>query len=407
VRGKIKAIAILVSIASVVGSVMGNVVDSGEILPLLASSAPSLPAVSPTPTPSLPLLAPVLPPPHPPDTQLIGQPNDKTALLKALEHSLRYLNTSKAAADYRKLAISGIPRERVRRSLVRFRQLVNKARSPLELQQAVEREFVVYPAAGKDGQGTVAFTGYFEPVNTASRVPTAEFRYPLFRLPPGFANWQQPHPTRAQLEGADGLQYEKSQLRGQELVWLRDRLTAFLVQVQGSARLRLVNGGTMTVGYAGHTNYPYTGIGRELVKDGKLKPEELTLPNVVDYFRQNPADLEVYLPRNQRFVFFTETGGAPALGSLGVPVTAERSIATDKSLFPPGALALIHTQLPYPTATGTLEQRLVARYVLDQDTGGAIKGAGRVDVFMGTGDRAGDRAGLINSTGQLYYLLLR
>jgi membrane-bound lytic murein transglycosylase A len=253
----------------------------------------------------------------------------------------------------------------------------------------------------------VAFTGYFEPVHVASRVPTAEFRYPLFRLPPDLAAWKKPHPTRLELEGEDGLQFSRSPLKQLPLVWLRDRLEAFLIQVQGSARLQLTDGRVMTVGYAGHTDHTYVGIGRELVKDGKLKQEDLTLARVVQYFQQNPADLNVYLPRNPRFVFFRETAGAPATGSIGVPVTPERSIATDKSKFPPGALALIQTRIPYPTASNQSEQRPVARYVLDQDTGGAIVGAGRVDIFMGTGKRAGDRAGWINSTGQLYYLLLK
>jgi membrane-bound lytic murein transglycosylase A len=163
----------------------------------------------------------------------------------------------------------------------------------------------------------------------------------------------------------------------------------------------------MTIGYAGNTDYPYVGIGRELVKAGKIKPEELTLPAVVQYFKDHPDELDVYLPKNQRFVFFQPTGGSPATGSLGVPVLPERSIATDKSLFPPGALAVIQTQIPVQTAPGKLESQLVTRYVLDQDTGGAIKGAGRVDIFMGTGTLAGDRAGLINAPGQLYYLLLK
>jgi membrane-bound lytic murein transglycosylase A len=135
--------------------------------------------------------------------------------------------------------------------------------------------------------------------------------------------------------------------------------------------------------------------------------EGLTLPVLIDYFRSSPAELNQYLPRNQSFVFFKETHGAPATGSIGVPVTAERSIATDKSLMPPGALALINTRIPYSTTAGQLEPRRVNRYVLDQDTGSAIRGAGRVDIFMGTGPRAGDRAGNINETGELYYLLLK
>ncbi|MEP0870148.1 murein transglycosylase A [Trichocoleus desertorum AS-A10] len=336
-----------------------------------------------------------------------GQPGDRAALLAAIDHSLAYLQTPKAAADYQKHSVPGISRDRVRRSLVRFRQLVIKSRSAAELKAAVQREFVLYRAVGKDNQGTVAYTGYFEPTYTASRVRTDEYRYPLFRVPPGLAEWSKPQPTRARLEGKDGLQFAKGPLKNLELVWLRDRLEAFLIQVQGSARLQMTDGSTMTVGFAGKTNHPYTGVGRELVKDGKMRLEDLTLPNLLEYFHQHPEDLDVYLPRNRSFVFFRETYGAAATGSLGVPVTAERSIATDKSLMPPGALALIDTPLPQPSAAGKLEQRPVSRYVLDQDTGSAIKGPGRVDIFMGTGVKAGDRAGLTNSTGQLYYLLLK
>jgi membrane-bound lytic murein transglycosylase A len=335
-----------------------------------------------------------------------GKPGDRQALLRSIDHSLRYLGSPGAAQAYQQYSVPGITRDRVRRSLVRFRQLLVKSRSPAELQTAVNREFVLYKSVGKDNQGTVGFTGYYEPIYAASRKPSAEYRYPLYQLPADFDRWPTPHPTRAELEGEDGLG-TNSRLRGRELVWLRDRLEAFLVQIQGSARLQLPNGKLMTVGYAGKTNYPYVSVGRELVKDGKLPLEGLTLPVLIDYFRTSPAELNQYLPRNQSLVFFKETYGAPATGSIGVPVTAERSIATDKSLMPPGALALINAPIPYPNADGQLETRMVNRFVLDQDTGSAIKGAGRVDIFMGTGPQAGDRAGLINGSGELYYLLLK
>lgn len=343
------------------------------------------------------------------DEQLWGtpeQPGDRQALLKSIDHSLRYLATPKAAATYQTYPIPGITLERVRHSLVRFRQLLLTSSSPAQLQAAVNREFEVYQSVGNDDQGTVLFTGYFEPIYAASRTPSAEYRYPLYRLPTNFNNWRKPHPTRADLEGVDGFGGNSS-LSGLELVWLRDRLQAFLVHVQGSARLQLPDGSLMTVGYAGKTDYPYTSVGRELVKDGKLPLEGLTLPILIDYFSQFPSELDQYLPRNQSFVFFRETNGAPATGSLGVPVTAERSIATDKSLMPPGALALIQTRIPYPNIQGELESRWVSRYVLDQDTGSAIKGPGRVDIFMGTGVLAGDRAGVIGGNGNLYYLLLK
>lgn len=336
-----------------------------------------------------------------------GQPGDWRALLKSIDNSLRYLRSPAAATAYRRYSKSGITRARALRSLVRFRQLILSSRSPAALQAAVRREFVFYQSTGKDGKGNVLFTAYYEPIYTASRVPTAEYRYPLYRLPANFNSWPRPHPTRAQLEGKDGLLRSQSRLRGLEMVWLRDRLEAFLVQIQGSARLLLTDGSMISVGYAGKTKYPYTSIGRELAKDGKLSLNGLTLPVMIQYFSQYPAELSNYLPRNRGFVFFRETYGAPATGCLGVPVTGERSIATDKSLMPPGALALIHTQIPFPNFMGEMEYRTVSRYVLDQDTGSAIKGPGRVDYFMGTGKLAGARAGVTGGYGQLYYLLLK
>lgn len=334
-----------------------------------------------------------------------GKPGDRRSLLISIDYSLAYLQTPKAEAIYHNYAIAGITRDRVRHSLQRFRQLVVSSNSPAQLQASIKREFLFYKAAGKDGKGTVGFTGYFEPIYAASRERVGEYRYPLYRLPPDLASWPKPHPTRLELEGADGL--SATRLRGLELVWLRDRFQAFLVHVQGSARLKLTDNTLMTVGYASKTDRAYTGVGRELVKDGKFSLEDLTLIRLTQYFKQFPTDMNKYLPRNESFVFFRETNGSPATGSLGLPVTKERSIATDKSLMPPGALALIKTQVPYQNPKGNFEQVTVSRYVLDQDSGAAIKGAGRVDIFMGTGDLAGDRAGLINATGELYYLILK
>lgn len=344
------------------------------------------------------------------DEQIWGQngtPGDWKTVLRAVDNSLRYIQSPAAAKAYRKYPVKGITRDRVQRSLLRFRQLVIRSRTPAELQASVKREFTFYQSPGKNGKGEVLFTAYYEPTYTASPVPTPEYRYPLYRLPSNFAKWHKPHPTRMQLEGKDGLLGAKSRLRGLEMVWLRDRLEAFLVQIQGSARLQLTNGKIMTIGYAGKTAYPYTSIGKELAKDGKLPLAGLTLPVMLQYFAEHPFELNNYLPRHRGFVFFRETKGAPATGCLGIPVTAERSIATDKSLMPPGALALMHTSLPMTNNFGEIEYHTASRYVLDQDTGSAIKGPGRVDYFMGTGQLAGDRAGVTGSRGELYYLLLK
>ncbi|HEY9847564.1 MAG TPA: MltA domain-containing protein, partial [Candidatus Caenarcaniphilales bacterium] len=147
----------------------------------------------------------------------IGAPpgsSDRTALLAAIDHSLRYLKTPLATAHYRNYPVPGVTRERVQRSLMRFRQLLQQTRSTAELQAAVKQEFTFYQSVGKDNQGTVAFTGYFEPTYVASRVPTQTYRYPLYRVPPRLHQWPHPHPSRSQLEGLDGLQGANGLLRG-------------------------------------------------------------------------------------------------------------------------------------------------------------------------------------------------
>lgn len=368
---------------------------------------------APRPAKTLPVLLPVtksLPDYMGKDEQIWGknqQGGDQIALLKSIDNSLRYLSSPQAIKDYQKYPISGVTRDRVIRSLTRFRELVRTSRNAAELWAAVQKEFVFYQSIGRDGLGNVLFTAYYEPLYDASRTPTAEYRYPIYRLPPNLKSWSKPHPTREQLEGKDGLQGSKGKLKGLELFWLRDRFDAYLIHIQGSAKLRLTDGKITTVGYAGNTAYNYSSIGKALADDGKLPLENLTMPVILQYFQENPQELDNYLPRDRSFVFFQENYGRPATGSISVPLTADRSIATDKSIMPPGALALIHAPFPYPDANQKLEFRTGSRYVLDQDAGGAIKGAGRVDYFMGTGKVAGERAGMTVSNGYLYYLLLK
>jgi membrane-bound lytic murein transglycosylase A len=341
------------------------------------------------------------------DEQLWGKTGDKAAMIKSLDHSLSYLDTPAAAKAYQNYTVQGISRDRVKRSLTRFRQLVNTSNSAAELQAAVKKEFVFYQSVGNDNRGTVKFTGYYEPIYQASRKQTAEFKYPLYKAPADFTTWRDPQPERVALEGSDGLQGAIGPLAGNEIFWMRDRFEAILIQIQGSAELNLTDGSKTTVGFAGGTNFAYTSIGKELAKDGKVMASQLSLQGITRFFRDNPKELDVYIPRYKRFIFMKETFKGEAMGSINVPVTPDRSIATDKSMMPPGALALVHTELPYAGKGRSIDQKLVSRYVLDQDTGSAITGPGRVDYFMGTGKVAGDRAGVTGGPGQLYYLLLK
>jgi membrane-bound lytic murein transglycosylase A len=135
------------------------------------------------------------------DEQLWGKTGDKAALLKAIDYSLDYLKTAKAIQDYQNYPVHGVTRERVRRSLLRFRTLLQQSTNAEALERAVKQEFVWYESAGKDGLGTVHFTGYFEPIYRASRQRTSEYIYPLYQKPANFSTWTNPHPTRQALEG--------------------------------------------------------------------------------------------------------------------------------------------------------------------------------------------------------------
>ncbi|MBF2066737.1 MAG: MltA domain-containing protein [Calothrix sp. C42_A2020_038] len=344
------------------------------------------------------------------DNQIWGENEaikDQKGLINSINQSLKYLQTPQASRAYQDYPVPGITRAKVIASLERFKELVQKSKSAKELNAAVQNEFVLYQSIGHDQKGGVLFTSYFEPVYEASRVPTAEFRYPIYRKPPDLKSWPRPHPKRIDLEGADGLQASKGKLRGLEIFWFRDRLEPYMMQIQGSARLKLTDGTETTVGYAASIAQNYKSIGKALADDGKLPLEGMTMPKILAYFHKYPQQLNVYIPRDPSFVFFGENHGVGATGSTQVTLTTDRSIATDKSLMPPGALALIRAHLPFPNSQGQMEHRIVSRYVLDQDAGGAIKGAGRVDYFVGAGKVAGERAGVTVGHGQLFYLILK
>ena len=305
----------------------------------------------------------------------------------------------------------GISHSRARASVYAFRELAEEYESPSEFGQRIEAEFDFFTSVGSDGQGTVLFTGYYSPTFEGSRVRTATFRYPLFRLPEDLVKNSAtgeilgrrtgdgivPYPKRAEIE-------ESGMLAGTELVWLRSQWDVYLIHVQGSAALSLADGSVLHAGYAGNNGHPYVSPSRELVADGKISEAELSLDDVRAYFVAHPEDLDPYLRRNPRFIFFSEVNSSNwPQGSLGVPVTPLRSIATDKELFPPGGVTLVVTQAI--DASG--QSHPFEQLMLDQDRGGAILSPGRVDIYFGIGPQAEKRAGGEYFEGRLFYLFLK
>lgn len=328
-------------------------------------------------------------------------------ILPVLERSLAYTRTRHAGQFF---PIEGISQERAILSLERMADLLERTQSAAEFQRSFEAEFDVYKSAGWDGRGGgVLFTGYCTPLLPGSLQPSARYKYPLHALPPDLVKaadgktlgQETPTGLRPYPKRRDVLR--DPAYRALEIVWLEDPVDAYIAHVNGSAFIELETGEIARFGYAGKNGQPYSSLGKALIAAGEVPAEEMSLAAIRRWAeRTDPTRIAGFLDRNESYVFFTPIDGNPR-GSLNVPVAAERSLATDKTLFPRGALVFVDTELPTPEGGIVPFQQLM----LDQDTGGAIRTAGRADIYMGVGHRAEKLSGAIQSAGQMYYLFLK
>jgi membrane-bound lytic murein transglycosylase A len=333
---------------------------------------------------------------------------DRASLLAALEQSLKWFEKP-SSRDYYPTA--GVTHERAWASVYAFRELMLHATDEIELARWIHDEFEIYASEGVDGRGTVMFTGYYSPAFAGSLSRSEEYRYPLYGRPADLVSDSDTgetlgrrvsgriveYPTRAEIESS-------GMLAGGELVWLSDRFEAYIVHVQGSAAITLPDGSVFRVGYDGNNGREYVSVARQLADDGKLAEDELSLEEVRAYFEAHPEDLDPYLRRNPRFVFFRhDEGGEWPSGSLGVKVTPLRTLATDKQVFPAGGVVLVVTH----TSDASGRMRRLEQIMLDQDSGGAIRTAGRADIYYGIGPAAEALAGNQYAEGRLYYLFLK
>ena len=235
------------------------------------------------------------------------------------------------------------------------------------------------------------FTGYFEPELDGSRTRSARFQYPLYRRPPeASGTWK----TRREIMTSPAMEG-----RGLELVWVDDPVEKFFLQVQGSGRIRLAEGGAMRVGYGGNNGHGYKSIGAELVRRGVYTQHQVSAAVIQNWVRRNPIDGQDLLFHNPSYVFFREvTGLSPDKGPLGAmirSVTPMRSVAVDPAYVPLGAPIWLEKDGANP----------LRRLMVAQDTGSAIKGAQRADVFFGTGSDAGAAAGRLKDPGRMLVLM--
>ena len=266
----------------------------------------------------------------------------------------------------------------------------------------------------RDSKGLI--TGYYEPLLMGSREKTEQFSTPLYKRPDDLlvVDLATLYPelkgkrVRGRLEGNKVVPYfsraasrEAPALAGHEIVWVDSALDAFLLEVQGSGRVQLTSGETIRLQYDDQNGHPYRSIGRYLVDQGAMPLEAVNMPAIRAWLAANPQRLREVLDSNPSVVFFSEASVEDATigpkGSLGVPLTAGRSIAIDAKFLPLGAPVFLATTAP---DTGAPLQRLV----MAQDTGGAIAGPLRADLFFGFGAAAGEFAGRMKQDGQVWLL---
>jgi len=291
--------------------------------------------------------------------------------------------------------------------------------SPDTLRGFFETSFTPYQVINGDGSDTGLITGYYEPLLYGSRTPSKRYQYPIYGAPDDLLTIDlgniYPELKSMRLRGrldADTRRvipyFDRGQiengaapLAGKEIVWVDDPIELFFLQIQGSGRVKLDTGETIRLGYADQNGYPYRSIGRRLVDSGELPLEKASMDGIKEWAARNPDKLRELLDYNASYVFFRElpvNAAVGPIGALGVPLTAQRSLAVDARTVPLGAPVFLATT--WPNSDKPLKQLMLA-----QDTGGAIRGGVRADFFWGFGDQAAFHAGSMRQTGKMWVLL--
>jgi membrane-bound lytic murein transglycosylase A len=323
-------------------------------------------------------------------------------LADAARRSLVYYHSLPVETSFR-VGAERVSAARMAESLEALLKLVDL--DPVDFRREARRLFKAFRSPGP-----VVFSAYYEHSLDAALERGGDYQFSIYARPPDLVEKDSPggktvgryedgnfvpYLTREEIDSGGALEG-----KGLEIAWAADPLDVFFLQVQGSGWLRLPGGGKpLRIRFAAHNGRPYVSVGGSMMKKGLLSDGGSAREKLVSYMRRHPEQRQELLNVNPRYVFFRIDRGPDAefaLGSAGVPLTPWRSVAADKTIFPPGALAWMET-----------EKRTVRRFVLVQDEGGAIKGAGRIDYFVGGGKQAEDFAVRFWAPGRFYILLLK
>jgi membrane-bound lytic murein transglycosylase A len=309
-------------------------------------------------------------------------------------------------------------------SMQHFLDFIQSQPAAEQLNEFIQTNYRVYRSVGRDGRGEVLYTGYYEPHLRGSRFRTEEYQHPIYTRPDdlvtidlslfdekyqgqriiGRFNKETvvPYHERSEIENHGALEG-----KAEVLAWVADPVDVFFLQIQGSGKVYLDDGDVINVHYHTTNGQPYRSIGKLLIDEEKITVEEMSMQKIREYLNNHPEEMDGVFNYNPSYVFFKIEPEGP-LGNINVKLTPGRSIALDRFIFPPGALAFIQTEKPVVDSSGQIRSwQPLSRFALNQDTGGAIRGPGRADLFWGNGPYAEIAAGHMKHIGELYFLVLK
>jgi membrane-bound lytic murein transglycosylase A len=309
-------------------------------------------------------------------------------------------------------------------SLEQFMDFIRTNPSNRDLQKFIRSNYLVYQSVGRDQEGEVLFTGYYEPHLNGRLQPDDEFRFPIYALPEDLikidlSTFNEKYAGESIVGRYTGETvvpyYDRREIdeqnaladKAQPLAWIKDPVDVFFLQIQGSGKIFLDTGEVINVHYNGSNGRPYRSIGKLLIDEQKIPQEEMSMQKIRSYLHEHPEEMAPVLNHNPSYVFFKlEPEGH--LGYLNVLLTPGRSVALDRRIFPPAALVFVQTKKPVVDSAGQIDSWAdCSRFALNQDTGGAIRGPGRADLFWGSGPYAEIAAGHMAHAGKLFFLILK
>jgi len=310
------------------------------------------------------------------------------------------------------------------RSLQYFMDFVQSRPPSDELEQFIRSNYLVYRSVGRNGKGEVLYTGYYEPHLKGRLSRGEDYRFPIYARPKDLVSIDLslfnekyagekivarytdqkvlPYYDRREID-SDGALKGNTEV----LAWVEDPVDIFFLQIQGSGKIYLDNGNVLNVHYHTSNGRPYRSIGKLLIDKEKITVDEMSMQKIREYLNNHPDEIEEVFNYNPSYVFFKIEPDGP-LGNINVKLTPGRSIALDRRIFPKAALCFIEAEMPVVDGAGQIQGwRRLTRFAMNQDTGGAIRGPGRADIFWGSGPYAEIAAGHLKHTGKLYFLVLK